>query len=93
MNARLRKVIKTRGHFPSNDAATKMIWLALRNITADWRRAAHNGKTAMNPFEILCEDRFTKGVAQCDEQLSQRAGRYVASAVRGRGKVSHRLTH
>ena len=33
INARLRKIIKTRGHFPSDDAATKLIWLALRNIT------------------------------------------------------------
>ena len=30
INARLRKIIKTRGHFPSDDAATKLIWLALR---------------------------------------------------------------
>ena len=36
VNARLRKIIKTRGHFPSDDAVTKLIWLALRNITADW---------------------------------------------------------
>jgi transposase-like protein len=36
INARLRKIIKTRGHFPSDDAASKLIWLALRNITADW---------------------------------------------------------
>ena len=33
VNARLRKIIKTRGHFPNDDAATKLIWLALRNIT------------------------------------------------------------
>ena len=40
INARLRKIIKTRGHFPSDDAATKLIWLALRNITGaakDWK--------------------------------------------------------
>ena len=30
INARLRKIIKTRGHFPSDDAASKLIWLALR---------------------------------------------------------------
>src|SRR5205085_1439454 len=42
INARLRKIIKTRGHFPSDDAATKLIWLAVRNITADWGRAAHD---------------------------------------------------
>jgi len=63
VNARLRKIIKTRGHFPSDDAATKLIWLALRNITADWGRAANHWKTAMNQFAILYEDRFTKAVA------------------------------
>ncbi len=62
VNARLRKIIKTRGHFPSDDAATKLIWLALRNITAEWGRAANHWKTAMNQFAILYEDRFTKGI-------------------------------
>jgi putative transposase len=60
VNARLRKIIKTRGHFPSDDAATKLIWLALRNITEDWGRAGHNWKAAMNQFAILYEDRFTR---------------------------------
>jgi transposase-like protein len=63
INAQLRKIIKTRGHFPSDDAASKLIWLALRNITADWGRAAHNWKEAMNQFAILYADRFTKTVA------------------------------
>jgi len=43
VHSRLRKIIKTRGHFPSDDAASKLIWLALRNITADWSRAAFSG--------------------------------------------------
>ena len=60
VNARLRKIIKTRGHFPSDDAATKLIWLALRTITADWGRAANHWKTEMNQFAILYEDRFIK---------------------------------
>jgi putative transposase len=63
INARLRKIIKTRGHFPSDDAATKLIWLALRNITADWGRAAQDWKVAMNQFAILYAERFTKAVA------------------------------
>jgi putative transposase len=63
INARLRKIIKTRGHFPSDDAATKLIWLALRNITADWGRAAHDWKSAMNQFAILYAERFTKAAA------------------------------
>ena len=60
VNARLRKIIKTRGHFPTDDAATKLIWLALRNITADWDRAGRDWKEAMNQFAILYEDRFTR---------------------------------
>jgi putative transposase len=60
VNARLRKIIKTRGHFPSDEAASKLIWLALKNITADWGRAANNWKSAMNQFAILYQDRFEK---------------------------------
>jgi len=63
VNAQLRKIIKTRGHFPSDDAASKLIWLALRNITADWGRAANNWKTAMNQFAILYDDRFIKATS------------------------------
>jgi transposase-like protein len=59
VHARLRKIIKSRGHFPSDEAATKLIWLALRNITADWKRASKEWKSAMNQFAILYEDRFT----------------------------------
>ncbi|MGN4024534.1 IS256 family transposase, partial [Burkholderia gladioli] len=60
INGQLRKIIKTRGHFPSDEAATKLIWLALRNITADWGRAAHDWKAAMNQFAILYEERFVR---------------------------------
>jgi transposase-like protein len=35
VHARLRKILKTRGHFPTDEAATKLLWLALRNITAN----------------------------------------------------------
>jgi len=62
VNARLRKIIKTRGHFPNDAAATKLIWLALRNITAKWVKAANQWKPAMNQFAILYEDRFTNRV-------------------------------
>jgi putative transposase len=59
VNARLRKIIKTRGHFPSDDAATKLIWLALRNITVDWTMPLHHWKEAMNQFANLYAERFT----------------------------------
>ena len=60
VNAQVRKIIKTRGHFPSDDAATKLIWLALRNITAKWDRGPHYWKDAMNQFAILYADRFIR---------------------------------
>ncbi len=63
VNARLRKIIKTRGHFPTDEAATKLIWLALRNITHKWGRAALDWKLAMNQFAILYQDRFEKAAA------------------------------
>ena len=58
VHAQLRKIIKTRGHFPNDEAATKLIWLALRNITAKWARGALHWQTAMRQFAILYEDRF-----------------------------------
>src|SRR3546814_1394188 len=53
VNARLRKILKTRGHFPSDEAASKLIWLALRNITAKWGNPARDWKEAMNQFALL----------------------------------------
>jgi putative transposase len=60
VHAQIRKIIKTRGHFPTDEAAAKLIWLALRNITAKWTRGAIHWKAAMTQFAILYEDRFTK---------------------------------
>jgi transposase-like protein len=60
VNAQLRKIIKTRGHFPTDEAATKLLWLALRNITAKWSRGAHHWRAAMNQFAIVYEGRFTR---------------------------------
>ena len=42
-----------------DEAASKLIWLALRDITADWKRVSREWKSAMNRFAILYEDRFT----------------------------------
>jgi transposase-like protein len=60
VNARIRKIIKTRGHFPNDDAATKLIWLALRNATSEWKRPSTLWKVAVNQFAILYADRFMR---------------------------------
>ena len=62
VHARLRKVIKTRGHFPTDEAATKLIWLALRNIRTVWNKPPIHWTAAMNQFAILFGDRIERAV-------------------------------
>lgn len=59
VHSRVRKIIKTRGHFPTDDAAIKLIWLALRNITAEWVLPTRQWHAAMRQFAVLYEERFT----------------------------------
>ena len=63
VHAQLRKIIKTRGQFPTDEAATKLIWLALRNITGKWERTSYYWRAAMNQFAILYEGRFSPTTA------------------------------
>jgi len=56
----IRKIIKTRGHFPTDEAAFKLIWLALRNITATWALPAHRWKPALHAFALAFGDRFLR---------------------------------
>lgn len=63
LHSQLRKIIKTRGHFPSDDAATKLIWLALRNIMSERGRSIRQWREAMNQFAIAYGDRFTRVTA------------------------------
>lgn len=59
LNMQLRKIIKTRDHIPNDEAAIKLLWLALRNVLAKSVRAAFDRKAAMNQFAILFGERFT----------------------------------
>lgn len=58
VHSRLRKIIKTRGHFPNDEAATKLLYLALRNITAKWTKPPMAWRAAMNQFAILYGERL-----------------------------------
>jgi putative transposase len=53
----LRKVIKNRGSFPSEEAALKMLYLALKKVAGKWRQVQH-WKEALGHFTILCQDRI-----------------------------------
>lgn len=58
VHMRLRKVTRNRGHFPSDAAAMKLLYLALRNITAKWKAAAIQWRAAMLQFALLYPERF-----------------------------------
>ena len=59
LNRCLRKIIKTRGAFPNEQAAVKRIYLALKNVTAQWHKShVNHWKEALNQFTVLWEDRI-----------------------------------
>jgi putative transposase len=59
LHMQVRKIVKTRGHFPSPEAATKLLYLVLRNITKRWTMPVPQWRGAMSQFAILYPERFT----------------------------------
>jgi putative transposase len=57
INMSLRKVIKTRASFPNDEAAFKLLYLALRNIAKKWTMPIKNWSQAMQAFSIIFEGR------------------------------------
>ncbi len=58
LNMSLRKVTKNRGHFPSDEAMFKLLYLALRNIAKKWTMPIRDWKSALNQFSIIFEGRM-----------------------------------
>ena len=58
LHSGVRKSIRNKGHSPSDEAATKLIWLALRHITAKWKNPRIAGAAAREQFAIQFADRF-----------------------------------
>jgi putative transposase len=59
VNMQLRKIIKTRGHFPTDDAAMKLLYLALRNLSKKWRNVSKEWRAALPHLELLFGPRFS----------------------------------
>jgi putative transposase len=59
VNYSLRRLIKTKGSFPTDDAAVKLIYLGLRNISKRWTMPIQNWKQAMSQFMIRFDTQFT----------------------------------
>jgi len=58
LNMSLRKVTKARGSFPNDEAVSKLLYLALRNIAKKWTMPVYDWKAALNRFAIIYENRL-----------------------------------
>jgi putative transposase len=63
LNMSLRKVIKTRGSFPGEEAALKLLYLALKNVAKRWQ-ACRDWKVSLNHFVVLWGDRIEAAQAR-----------------------------
>jgi putative transposase len=57
LHRQIRKTIKTRGHFPTEEAARKLIYLSIQNAQKSWR-TTYNWSAALLSFKIHFEDRL-----------------------------------
>jgi putative transposase len=61
LNSTLRTAIRSRGHFPNDEAAIKLLYLVLRRVETNWKNAQREWTAAMTQFAILFGERFTVG--------------------------------
>jgi putative transposase len=60
LNSKLRRAVRTRGHFPSDDAATKLLYLVLNHAVADWKRPPREWAEAKTQFAVMFKERFVR---------------------------------
>jgi putative transposase len=58
LNATLRKAVRNRGHFSTEDSLMKVLYLAIRGVSKKWTMPIRDWKLALNRFSILFADRF-----------------------------------
>ncbi|MCA3521298.1 MAG: IS256 family transposase [Rhodobacter sp.] len=58
LNSKIRRAVRTRGHFPSDEAAAKLICLALNATSADWKRSVREWHAVKSQLAIMFEERF-----------------------------------
>jgi putative transposase len=59
LNSKLRSSVRSRGHFPSDEAATKLLYLVLRDVSKNWKMPQREWTAAKTQFAILFGDRFS----------------------------------
>jgi putative transposase len=63
LNAKLRRAVRARGHFPTDEAAMKLLFLVLNRSEKDWRMPPREWAMAKAQFAILFDQRFTRAQA------------------------------
>ncbi len=63
LNAKLRRAVRARGHFPSDDAALKLLFLALNRTEKEWTMPPREWSMAKAQFAVLFGERFTRAMA------------------------------
>ena len=58
LNAKIRRAVRTRGHFPSDDAATKLLYLVLNHAAQAWKRPPREWTEAKTQFAVIFGERF-----------------------------------
>ena len=63
LNAQLRRAVRAKGHFPNDDAATKLIYLILNRSEKEWKMGPREWVMAKAQFAVIFGERFTRAMA------------------------------
>ena len=63
LNSKLRRAVRARGHFPTDEAAMKLLFLVLNKAEKEWTMPAREWSIAKAQFAILFGERFTRAMA------------------------------
>ncbi len=58
LNSKIRRAVRTRGHFPSDEAAMKLLYLVLDHVAGEWKRPPREWTEAKTQFAVLFEESF-----------------------------------
>lgn len=63
LNSKLRRAVRARGHFPSDDAATKLLYVILNRSEKEWKMPPREWTMAKAQFAVIFGERFIKAMA------------------------------
>ena len=59
LNSKLRTAVRSRGHFPNDEAATKLLFLVLREVSREWKMPPREWAAAKTQFAVMFGERFS----------------------------------